>query len=41
MGDSLDAYMGKRPLTEVKEEPQQEKDDDDMLDITNRKLHGT
>ena len=34
MRDSLEGYMGKRPLTEVKEEPQQEKDDVDMFDAS-------
>ena len=37
MRESIDGYAPKRPLTEVKEEPQQEKEEDfEMLDIPTR-----
>ena len=40
MRESLDGYMGKRPLTEVKEEPHQEKDDFEVLDVPQQEVDG-
>ena len=41
MHESIDGFAAKRPLTEVKEEPQHEKEDDfEMLDAPTRDLEG-
>ena len=41
MRESIDGYAPKRPLTEVKEEPQQEKEMDfEMLDLPSRSSDG-